>query len=372
MSRAVVRPGAVEELGAVLGSRDRPVLLVVGGASWQAARARIEPALDGREVRVFAGFRVNPRADDVAEGVRRIEELEDPVIVAVGGGSVLDMAKLVALFREQRASVREVLEQGLALRPARCTLVAIPTTAGTGSEATPFATLYLDGVKHSVAHPSIQPGVALVDAELSSSMSPHLTACTGLDATCQAIESLWACRATAASRALAHRAAELAIAHLEVAVHQPSARSRAALAEAAWLAGQAIAVTRTTACHAMSYPLTIRWGVPHGHAVALTLGQMIAYNARSGQVQHPGGAAAVRDHVRTICGLIGAEDPALAPVVWSAWLHRLGLPATLSELGVTEAHHRQWIADGVNHERLGNNPRGMGPSDVRAVLDAIA
>src|SRR5690606_25840825 len=135
-------------------------------------------------------------------------------------------------------------------------LLAVPTTAGTGSEATHFAVVYIDGVKHSLAHPLLRPDLVILDPLLTYAMPPGLTAATGLDALSQGIEALWAVGATTKSVGYAARAVELAAGALETAVIAPDRTARRAMMEAAHASGLAIDISKTTAPHALSYAIS--------------------------------------------------------------------------------------------------------------------
>ena len=200
------------------------VFLVTGKRSFSAsgAAAALEPAWNGRRVYRHAGFSANPRLEDVERGIAAFRSEPFEVVVAVGGGSVLDMAKLInALARLERGAAR-----GGGCRPAdrrsRPALAALPTTAGSGSEATPFAVLYVGHVKHSIAGDGMLPDVAIVDPALTLSMSPSLTAVTGMDAFSQAVESYWCIHSTERSKACARRAIALVLEHLSGAVNAPT------------------------------------------------------------------------------------------------------------------------------------------------------
>ena len=159
-------------------------------------------------------------------------------------------------------------------------MIAIPTTAGTGSEATHFAVVYVDGEKYSLAHPYLVPAYAVIDPLLTYSLPAGVTAASGLDAFCQAIESIWAVGATDVSHTFATEAARLAVQHLRAAVQNPTDTARAGMCRAAHLSGKAINISKTTAPHALSYVLTAEYGLAHGVAVALTLAPMLQYNAQ--------------------------------------------------------------------------------------------
>ena len=264
--------------------------------------------------------------------------------------------------------------EGAKLRPTDAALALIPTTAGTGSEATHFATVYKGTRKFSVAHPSLRPRWALVDPDLCASLPPAITASTGVDALCQGIESLWAVGSTEASRAHARAAIARAMEHLETAVLAPTPEARLGMCEAANWAGRAIDISKTTACHALSYGLTIRWDVPHGHAVGTSLGEMLVFNAEVSEadVVDPRGIAHVREVMAEVIRLLGARDAADARGRFNALMGRLGLALDLNTLGAGRAEDRQWLASQVNVERLGNNPRRMGARELDALLSRIA
>ncbi|MFT7519966.1 MAG: alcohol dehydrogenase class IV [Kiritimatiellia bacterium] len=367
-----VRPGAVGLLGEALAELPvDDVLLVVGDRSWQAAREPVMRALDGRRVEVYSGFRNNPRIDDVDAGIRLLRTLSRPAVVAVGGGSAIDMGKLIALFSAQPGPPAQMLGQDFVATDVP--VIAVPTTAGTGSEATPFATVYAGRVKHSASHASILPAGALVDAQLAMSMPAYVTACTGLDALVQAVESMWAVRSTDESMSHARVAIVLALAHLPAAVQRPTLIDRTVMAEAAWHAGCAIAHTRTTACHALSYPMTIGWGVPHGHAVALTLAAMVEHNGavRDHDCVDARGAAAVRVVIDEICALFGVAGPAAFRARWVEFVASLGLATSLSAVGITTEADLLSIVDAVNLQRLANNPRAVARDDMVRLLCSL-
>jgi alcohol dehydrogenase len=291
-------PAYLQEVGA--GS----VLLVTGKGSYaqSGAEGQLTRLLAGFSCGRFSDFETNPKVDDVLRGLQALRAGRYEAIVGVGGGSALDMAKLIRIFAEQEGDPvsyikgeREVVIRG---RP----LVLAPTTAGSGSEATPFAVVYVDGVKHSVDHKHIEADCSIVDADLTSTLPPSVTACSGMDALCQAVESYWNIRSTPESKTLALQALRLTITDLPDAVLQPDSDVRERMARAAHLAGKAIAITRTTAPHALSYFMTSCFGIPHGHAVGLTLGKVLLHNhgVTGNDCTDPRGAGYVRETVEEL------------------------------------------------------------------------
>jgi alcohol dehydrogenase class IV len=145
------------------------------------------------------------------------------------------------------------------------------------------------------------------------------------------------------------------------------------MAEASTTAGAAIATARTTAAHALSYHLSVAFGVPHGLAVALTLGPLLEFNAGIGPntVAHPGGVEKVRGLVSEICELMGASSPAQARATLLQKMLSLGVPTRLSDIGLTTAEQVSAMIGSVNEERLANNPRRIGVDDLREILEGI-
>lgn len=208
------------------------------------------------DITEFEDFSVNPKYDEAKVGLDRMMLSQADLIVAIGGGSVLDMAKLIRHL---------AAEQGHMIP-----LHAFPTTAGTGAEATHFAVAYIDGKKQSIAAEDVLPDVAVVYPPLTYSNNAYQTACAGFDAVAQAIESYWAKGATEESRRYSVRALELLWHQLPQLVQAPNEGLRDQVAEGAYWAGRAINISTTTAPHAFSYAFTSHYNYPHGHAVALT------------------------------------------------------------------------------------------------------
>lgn len=239
----------------------RHIFLVHGKNSYGACGAAqaVGQTLDGLSVSVtnFNDFSANPKQEDASIGLQSVLQNRPDVIVAIGGGSCIDMAKLIRHYAAERGY--------------RIPLLAIPTTAGTGAEATRFAVVYKNGKKCSVEADDIQPDAVILYPPFTFNNDAYLTACTGFDALAQAIEAFWNPNATVES----DNYALLAIAHihhrLPLCVRNPEVQYlREELLLGSYYAGLAINITKTTAPHAFSYAFTTHCGYPHGHAVAIT------------------------------------------------------------------------------------------------------
>jgi alcohol dehydrogenase len=210
----------------------------------------------------------------------------------------------------------------------------------------------------------------VLDPELTRSATASQRATSGIDALCQALESLWATAATDESRDLARRGAALVLGHIEPFVEHASSSSAAAMSLGSHLAGRAINLTKTTGPHAMSYGLTMRHGIPHGHAVALTFGAFLEVHANAGteRLQEGVDADAHRAAMAEITALLDARDGSGARRRFTDLLGRLALETRPSELGVTGREEYVRLAASVNTERLSNNPVALGQDDLVRLL----
>ena len=197
-------------------------------------------------------------------------------VVGVGGGSVLDTAKILSLALACKKSPSSLVS-GTEKHGHALEVFAVPTTAGSGAEATQFAVAYANRRKLSIDSPVLLPTQAALIPELTASMSPYQTACTGFDAIAQCIESMWAKNGTEESRVYALQALQQCEC-FETAISDPTPEVRCRMQEGAYLAGCAINLSRTTAAHALSYHLTSHFGVPHGQAVAMVFPYVAEWN----------------------------------------------------------------------------------------------
>ena len=371
-----IAPGAVETVQSLLDDRAvRSVFIVADRTAYDESGAKmyIESALQGRGHVIFDDFAPNPKYADVIRGVKFWHAHPGDMMIAIGGGSAIDMAKLIGICGTHRGQYRELLTGNIPIRNKAAPLIAIPTTAGTGSEATHFAVVYVEEQKYSVAHANVLPDYAVIDPNLTTNLPPAITAHTGLDALSQAVESLWSVNATAQSRVFASEALTLVLDNLEAAVHRPTLDVRANMCRAAHLSGKAINISKTTAPHAISYTLTSQFDVPHGLAVALTLGAVLIYNngVTSGDCWHPKGVAQVQKDIRDINRLIGVASSEEARKHIDDLISAIGCPTHLRQVGVDTDTDLETLVQNVNTERLKNNPRALSQFDLRRILKEI-
>lgn len=350
------------------------IFLVTGSASYKKSGAEqmFRSVLSHYEVFTFSNFDINPKIEDVERGIKIFRKKKCDVTVAVGGGSTIDMAKLINTLSAQRSSPASYILGQKTISKQGKSMVAIPTTAGSGSEATRFAVVYIDGVKYSVEHDLVLPNLAIVEPELTMSMTPNLTAVSGMDALSQAIESYWSVNATPTSKRFSKKAISLILGNLAPSVKNPTRVSRAAMARGANLSGQAINLAKTTAPHALSYVLTSRFGIPHGHAVALTLGALFFYNSGVNRkdVADKRGETYIKNTFVELECLLGVSNSQAAVFKLESIMKKIGLETRLSKLGIRRSDINA-IANGVNIKRLKNNPRRLDRQDIARILISL-
>ncbi len=219
----------------------------------------------GIKVIRFSDFQPNPLYESVVEGVKAFRKSGSKQIIAVGGGSAMDVAKCIKLYSDMGDHIN-YLKQNIVVNDVK--LLAVPTTAGTGSEATRYAVIYYNGVKQSVTDYSLIPSVVLMDPSVLETLPVYQKKCTMLDAFCHSIESFWSVNSTEESRRYASEAIKLILSNYRD-FFTGSADSSANMLLASNLAGKAINITETTAGHAMCYKITSLYKLPHGQAVAM-------------------------------------------------------------------------------------------------------
>lgn len=338
------------------------IFLVTGKASFSKSGAKsfIESAINGFNYTRYCDFEENPKYEDVVSGISLYKKHSCDLVIAIGGGSVIDIAKLINIFsaNPQKEYLNIINDNTLIVNKGK-TLIAIPTTAGTGCEATHFAVVYHQKVKYSVSHEYILPDVVGLNHNLTITQPKYLSACAGLDALSQAIESYWSNNSTTESKEYAKEAILLLIGSLESRVLEPNEENIKAVSLGAYLAGKGINISKTTAPHAISYAFTSYFSIPHGHAVFLTLPAFIEYNSHVSTIDiaDSRGENYVRNNIEILCNLLGANSPLEAKNLLRELAKKIGIELSLSKLGIGNKEDMKLILENINIERLKNNPR---------------
>jgi alcohol dehydrogenase class IV len=335
----------------------------------------LKPALDslasaGVAVTVYSDVEADPPAAIVMAAVNAAVSAKADGVIGLGGGSSMDVAKLVALLAPGHETLEQVYGVGAAKGP-RLPLILVPTTAGTGSEVTAISIVTTgEGQKKGVVSPVIIPDWAVLDADLTLGLPPHVTAATGVDAMVHAIEAFTSKRLkNPLSDILAREALALLGANIHEACRNGSNReARENMLLGAMLAGMAFANSPVAAVHALAYPVGARFHVPHGLSNSLVLPAVLRFNAGAAPELY----GELADIVIPGCRGTAAEKTDALVRHLAALPAELGLPTRLSEVGIVEADLPQLAADAMLQTRLlVNNPREMVQADAHAIYAEV-
>jgi alcohol dehydrogenase class IV len=372
--------GQRDALGKIAAQLGRRALVVTDArlaadAAFRAMVAQLEAA--GLTVRVDSSTLPDVPVETAVASADAARDFAPDVVVGVGGGSCLDMAKCVAVLLAHGGKPQDYYGEFMVPGPVM-PLIAVPTTAGTGSEATPVAVLSDSErqLKVGISSPHIIPTVSICDPDLTLTCPPSLTAIAGADALTHAIEAFTAIRRNpapglaqervfvgknATSDQFALNAIGLLWEGLESACTDgANTEARAKVMMGATLAGLAFGVAGTAAAHAIQYPVGALTHTAHGAGVACLMPYVMAWNAPE-----------IGPELDQISGAIGLQSGAEVIPAIAALFGRIGIPRTLRELGLAE-DQLDWVAGqscGISR-LIQNNPRPLPPEDMRGLVGA--
>jgi phosphonate metabolism-associated iron-containing alcohol dehydrogenase len=358
--------GSLNKLAEVVGVfSPKKIVLVTGKQSMKkfGIAGKIIENLKGYSVAVYDNVEHNPTSRNVEDGVQFLRKEEGDLVIGLGGGSAIDFAKATAILLKNSGSVSEYLSKNREIINKGLPVIAIPTTAGTGSEVTQYASIIHQDTKTkiSLTHDYVRPNVAIVEPTLTSTMPKFVTATTGLDSLSQCIEAYWSRNHTPISDVFALNGIKLISENIVNAYNFPDKMEfRSNMSLASLFSGIAISIATTTIVHSVSYPLTVRFNVPHGLACSLTLPSFIRYNSEvsEGRVLDMAKAIntdTVEDFIRKI------EEIIL----------NVKLPRRLSNVGVKSEDIDLIVQEGFRPDRARNNPRAVTSEALREILKSI-
>lgn len=296
---------------------------------------------------IYSDITPNPRVEEVDACARVLRDIGADFAVSVGGGSSLDCAKAACAIAGTRKSVTAFHTGGEKLPGGGIPLIAVPTTAGTGSEVTCVAVLTNENekVKAPIANPLLYPTLAIIDPKLTLSVPPRVTASTGLDVLSHALEGFWSKNHQPVCDALALHAARLVFENLlDTYKNGNNLTLREKMCEASVIAGLAFTLPKTAASHACSFPLTRIYGIPHGEACAFTLDSLCRINAR-----------AENGRLDRFANKLGFTDAAQMADRIKEMKEATGMRCTLSQAGIRQ-EDLPYLATQCHHPNMLNNP----------------
>jgi len=344
----------------------RRILVIHGRSSFKSSGAKnVFDSLSGLEISYFGSISPNPEISTVGECFSLFSEFMPDTVFAIGGGSVIDTAKIVFAL-SSGGTEAEILSSQFNLNGTRPRFWVAPTTAGSGSESTHFAVLYRHGKKYSIANQKIKPDEVFLDPELTLSCPKYLTLASGSDAVCQAIESFWSRNSTDESRNLSLKALPSLLRNIFTSVDFPDdLEARSSMLYSANLVGQAIDIAKTTAGHAMSYGLTSHFGISHGIAVLLVMRPLVRLMDQDYKY------FSKRCELDTAFSSLGSSfAEAFASFFIEVWT-RIGKKVRKTIEIVEGENVLNSLCSKVNAERLSNHPINLSASNIAFVYDQV-
>ena len=322
---------------------------------------------------LFSDFTPNPLYEQVCKGIDLFQITKCNSILAVGGGSAIDVAKcikLAVLAKEGNAAlIPPMVSTRVECDGSKIPFIAIPTTAGTGSESTHNAVMYYEGAKQTVTNDGVLPDYAILEPSVLKTLPLYQKKCTMMDALCQGIESWWSVNSTEESYEYSRKTIELIMDNWQKYIFENDDDAAMQIMFAANYGGRAINITQTTAAHAMSYKITSLYKFPHGHAVAVCLPEiwkyMLGHTEYCIDIRGCDYMVSTFDKIANAMGFDHASEAILEFRLMMSKMEMVNPSAVNKEeeIGI--------LSNSVNPVRLKNNPVKLEQEDIRRLYYQI-
>ena len=360
-------PAILKEVGC-----DKLFLVVDSSYPFLNIKDAIE-ALPVKESVMFSDFTPNPLYEQVCNGIELLKSSNCDTILAVGGGSAIDVAKcikLAVLAKERNAAIiPPLVSTRVACDGSKLPFIAIPTTAGTGSESTHNAVMYYEGAKQTVTNDGVLPDYAVLEPSVLKTLPLYQKKCTMMDALCQGIESWWSVNSTEESYEYSRKTIELIMANWRKYIFENDDEAAKQIMLAANYGGRAINITQTTAAHAFSYKVTSLYKLPHGHAVAVCLPEIWDYmTGHMDKCIDNRGQEYLTGIFAKISNSMGCENPKQAINAFRLMMKEMDLRNPVADKRDEEI---DVLSHAVNPVRLKNNPVELNEPTIIKLYNSI-
>lgn len=348
-------------------------------------RSKLEEILRGllklgkiEDIYIFSDFENNPKYEDIIKGLELFERNRYDVIISYGGGSSIDVSKLIKYFscmdnkndKERNLLLIKGISNNNSTQKS-IPHIAIPTTCGSGAEATQFAVLYYQNRKYSVEHQAMLPEYVIIDPYVLVKLPDKVLASSIMDSLAQGIESYWSINSNEESQVYSKKCIELVMQNYLKAFEERDVNSLYNLSKASNFSGKAINIAKTTAPHAMSYVLTSKYNIPHGQAVMIILPFVYEFNAKmEGELNEKRGKDHLKKVFEELNSLLYVSSSKEAKEKLINMMTKLNLKTKLSEITDEEINVKELI-NSINLERLKNNPLILGKTEIETIYSCI-
>lgn len=348
--------------------RSNKILIICGKKSFKKSGANklFENLLTNKNIVFYFKKFSSPNNIELQEIINQIKTFTPSLIIAIGGGSVIDYAKIANVLTNSENLKDEIVNATYKAEKKFSKLIAIPTTAGSGAEVTANAVIYVNEIKYSVEGEKLKPDFFFLIPDLIIGASNKIKSSAGFDAIAQAMESLISKKSSKKSLDFAQKSLNLSLKYYLDFLKNPNNENTSAMCLAANLSGKAINISKTTAPHAVSYPFTSIYNISHGHAVSLTLNKFLKFNYKNISL------AKCNFDLKNRFKIIFDLSKTINIQSFDKYLINLKKKAQLeskfSELGINIVNDYSKIISGVNLKRLSNNPVELKETDIKRIL----
>ena len=346
----------------------KKIFIITGYKSYNLSGAKkiIGPLLKKFELKFFFKKEYFPTLQEAKLIITEIKKFQPNLIIAIGGGCVLDYSKISNFLTFSNNLEDEIKKGSYSAKNKYCKLIAIPTTAGSGAEVTANSVIYIKKNKYSVEDKNIKPDFFFLIPDLILKNSKIIKKSAGFDAIAQAVESLFSLKSNSLSVNFAKKSLRLSLNNFLSHVNNPTKNNSINMLIASNLAGKAISISKTTSPHALSYPFSSNFGISHGHAVSLTFNNCLKFNYTNLNKSNANFDLLKRYEILfkyTQTKSIDELDKFFINLKKNS-----GLETNYDKLKINIVKHADKILSEVNHQRLRNNPVKMSPKNLKSIL----
>ena len=342
--------------------------VLAGKNSYKLSGAKkfFDKVLKNTQSKIYFKYSSFPDYSELKKITFAIRKFSPDLIIAVGGGSVLDYAKIANVLEISKNLDKKIINSNYSIKKKNAKLIAIPTTAGSGAEVTSSSVIYINKIKYSIEDKILKPDYFFLIPDFIKGASKKIKSAAGFDAISQAIESLISKRSNAQSVQFAKKSLKISLKYYLNFLKNPNLTNTSAMSIAANLSGKAINISKTTAPHAVSYPFTSIYNISHGHAVSLTLNDFIRFNYLN--LKYAKCNFDLKKRYEILFSLIGGKTLNDLDSYLSNLKKNANLETNFNKLGINLEKGLPKIMSGINNSRLLNNPINLNMQDVKFIL----
>ena len=344
------------------------ILVICGKKSYIASGANkiFDNLLAKKNTKYYFKKFYYPELEELKQIIIYIRKFSPDLIIAVGGGSVLDYAKIANVLTNNENLNQEITNSSYKIKKKFSKLIAVPTTAGSGAEVTSNAVIYINKIKYSVEDEKLKPDYFFLIPELVLKAPLKIKSSSGFDAISQAMESLIAKKSNLQSVNFAKKSLRISLKYYLKFLKNPNKENSSAMCVAANLAGKAISISKTIAPHAVSYPFSRLYKLSHGHAVSLTLDKFLKFNFEN--IKSANCNFNLKERYNTIFSLTNSQNiNQLSKFILNV-KKQAKLEDNFKKLGIDIKKSYPKIVSGTNLLRLTNNPVELSKNDIKIIL----